>query len=91
MGKGAGQAGTAVVAEADGAVAAGGHGVVDHHAVHRAPGTRLVAVALLPAADLDDGDALVPQGCQSFRRAVREVPAGMGGAMVRLPSSGWRA
>jgi hypothetical protein len=56
------QVGSAVVAQGDGGVGAGGDGVVDHHAVDRPPGALVVAVVGPPAVVLHDGDALVPQG-----------------------------
>jgi hypothetical protein len=54
----AGQVRVAVAHDLDRGRGALGHGVVDHHAVHRTPRALGVAVVVLPVAGLDDVDAL---------------------------------
>jgi hypothetical protein len=54
----AGQAAVSVAAQGDAVRRAGGHGVVNHHAVHGAPWPLVVAVVMGPVADFDDGHAL---------------------------------
>src|SRR5690606_10153000 len=60
--EGSGQAGVAAAADVDRVVVAAGDGVVDHHAVHRAPRTLAVAVVVAPVAFLDDREAFRSQG-----------------------------
>ncbi len=58
--EGAGKVGAAFEAQADGRVGAGGHRVVDHHAVDRAPCSLRVPVVGAPAGVLDHLHAFVP-------------------------------
>lgn len=57
-GTAAGQVAVTVATDGDRGGGALGDGAVDRHAVDRAPQPLVVAVVVLPVADLDDGDAL---------------------------------
>ncbi|CAK7283661.1 hypothetical protein SGPA1_21636 [Streptomyces misionensis JCM 4497] len=65
------QTGVAVVADVHGVLGARGDGVVDHDAVHRAPGPLGVAVVVAPVAHLVDRQALRAQDLQQLGRAHR--------------------
>lgn len=79
-----------IAADVDAALGAGRDGVVDHHAVHRAPRAVAFAVVVPPVADLDDLHALGLErseelgGGQWFSHAglldMRNTPAGRRGA-----------
>src|SRR5690606_20307852 len=64
----AGQTAVAALADAHRPGDAPGDGVVDHHAVHRAEGTLVVAVVVAPVAYLDDGEPLSDQSVQKRLR-----------------------
>jgi hypothetical protein len=59
-----GQGAVSVAADFDTALGALGDGVVGHHTVHGAPGALVVAVVVPPVVDLDDRQALRPEGVE---------------------------